>query len=479
MIKKPHGLPEKENYTLKLSLLKEVKKLSKCTGEDLPRIARELKIIRLNWKDIGNVPENKSEELWDMFSEESDKLQARISEYYDKLEESRKLVALEKIKLCEEAEKIQSSTEWEKTAKVLKDIQKQWQEVGFTAPEQEKELYMRFRDACDVFFTTRKDYYHKIKSKREDINSVKFQLCEEAKTIFDLNYSDAHQLIPQLWARWKAAGSAGKSDRKLYDRFRGYFDTYYDEQRKQRSKNLEIKKKLCEKLKFIENFLSNNQKQFQDIKSEYSEIKMQWDLTGATPRAEEPPVLKEYLKLTKKIASFRSKDNKKKLLKKSFELEQIVSAALDSLDSKKIEIWNKCQEDWGNLDCEEKMYFRDSFDTITSTFENEAGEYHKKLLGNSEENLAKRKEICTELEGLGIKATKEATNEDMAAELSKAIADNFASDSEKQNPVNIEKVEELIERWLKGGVVPQKALAQLYESFEQAVENINVNQEQE
>ncbi len=68
------------------------------------------------------------------------------------MEENRKEIAVEKIKICEDAEKIQSSTEWEDDAQKFKDLQKRWRDVGFTAPNQEKELYMRFRTACDVFF---------------------------------------------------------------------------------------------------------------------------------------------------------------------------------------------------------------------------------------------------------------------------------------------------------------------------------------
>ncbi|MCK4983032.1 MAG: DUF349 domain-containing protein, partial [Victivallaceae bacterium] len=363
-----------EHYTLKMDLCKEIKKLGECADSDLPRIARELKIIRLRWKDTGSVPHEKSEEIWKEFCERCDKLQNRISEYYNGMEESRKEIALEKIKICEDAEKIQSSTDWEDDARKFKDLQKRWREVGFTAPDQEKELYMRFRAACDVFFNARKEYYHQAKFERENVSSVKFQLCEEAKTIFDLSYSEAHKLIPDLWDRWKTAGSAGKSDRELYERFRGYFDSYYEGLRKQRTENKKIKKKICDELEVLEESLQSGKKQFQDIKAEYSEIKKQWDSTGAMPRLEEQVVIEKYFALGKKIDSFSSESqyNNKDILKRSFELEQIVSAALDSLDSKETEIWEKCQSDWRALESSEKKYFRDSFDAITIAFESDS-----------------------------------------------------------------------------------------------------------
>ncbi len=465
-----------EHYNSKQDLCKQVKTLAECADKDLPRIARELKLIRLQWKDIGSVPHEKNDEIWKEFCEECDKLQTRITGYYNELEESRKSIFIEKIKICEDAEKIQFSTDWENDARVFKDLQKRWREIGFTGPDQEKELYIRFRATCDVFFNARKEYYQQAKSEREDVASAKYLLCKEAETIFDLSYSEAHQLIPELWSRWKLAGSAGKNDRVLYERFRGYFDTYYERLRKQRSVNLGVKKKLCDELQALKESVDSGEKQFQDIKSKYLKIKERWDLIGAMPRAEEQPVLERYFKLSKNLDSFSSKPkkNNKDILKRSFVLEQIVSSALNSLDSKKIETWEKCQSDWGAVNNAEKKYFRDSFDVITAAFKNDSDEHCEQLFNASNENLEKRKKICAKLENLGIKPEGKATNGDLAKELTLAIANNFGSESKTGNPnPAVEKIGQLVKRWLEGGTVPLKDLPQLYERFEQAMENAN------
>lgn len=466
-----------EHYTLKMDLCNEVKKLGECADSDLPRIARELKIVRLRWKDIGSVPHEKNEEIWNEFCELCNKLQNRISEYYDGLEESRQKIAISKIKLCEEAEALQTATDWENDAQKFKDLQKRWREVGFTAPDQEKKLYIRFRAACDVFFNARKEYYQQAKYERENVSSVKFQLCEEAKTIFDLNYSEAHQLIPDLWNRWKKAGSAGKSDRELYERFRAYFDTYYEGLRKQRNENLKIKKNICDELQALDEVLESGNKNLDDRKAEYLEIKKRWDSTGAMPRAEEQAVNEKYLTLCKKIDSITSisKYNNKDILKKSFELEKIVSAALDSLDSKKIEEWEKIRSKWEAVKITEKKYFHDSFEAVTAAFENGSAEHYKEVLDTFNSNLKKREKICEELENLGIQPEKGATEEDLAQELTMAIAQNFGSGSCDETPEErTEKINLIAKRWLKAGTVPLKDLNQLYQRFEQAMENIDI-----
>ena len=464
-----------EHYTRKMDLCRKIKKLNECTDKDLPQIARELKFARMRWNDIGSVPHEKNEEIWKEFCKECDKLQKRIYKYYDGLKESRKGIAVEKIKICEEAEEIQSSTAWEKDAQKFKNLQKRWREVGFTAPEQEKKLYLRFRGACDVFFNARKGYYNQAKSERENISSVKFQLCEEAKTIFDLNYSEAHRLIPDLWKRWKAAGSAGKSDRELYYRFRNYFDTYYDDLRKQRNENLKIKKKICKKLEALDKSLESGKKLFDDIKEEYSEAKKMWNSTGAMPRAEEKAIMEKHSSLCEKLDSLamKSKYDSKYILKRSFKIEQIVSAALDSLDSKKIETWEKCQADWEAAQSTEKKYFSDSFDKLTAAFEDDSAEDYEQLHNIFNENLKKRREICKELEGLGIKPDEAATKADLAQELTIAIAHNFGSSSINEDPEQTTKrINQIAKRWLKAGTVPLKNLPQLYKRFEQAMENI-------
>ena len=461
-----------EHYTLKMDLCKEVRRLSGCNDQDLPRVARELKLIRLRWKDIGSVPHEKSDEIWNEFCTECDKLQGRITQYYNQLDDKRKKIAVEKVKICEQAESIQDSSDWEKTAQEFKNLQKLWREVGFTAPEKEKELYLRFRAACDIFFNARKEHYQQAKSEKDYISSVKYQLCEEAKTIFDLSYSKAHQLIPDLWKRWKAAGSAGKHDRELYERFRGYFDTYYEGLRSQRAENLKIKKQICAKLENLKNIIENGEKIFVDIKGEYLELKRRWDSIGAMPRAEEKPVLDKYSSFIEAIESVAAKpvlDNKK-VLKRSYELEQIASAALESLDSKKLDDWKKYCSQWEEVKNSEKRFFHESFNAICEAFEKQSDENCEKLIAASNENLEKRKQICEELEDLAEKAEEKANNTNLAEELTNAIVNNFAEDKValESNPLT-EKINSLAKRWLKAGVVPLEELPGLYERFEKAM----------
>ena len=462
-----------EHYTLKMDLCEEVKKISKCADKDLPRIARELKLIRLRWKDIGSVPHEKNEEIWNNFSEQCSKLQKRISEYYNKLEEKRQKIAVEKVKICEEAENLQSSTDWQDGTRQFKELQTRWREIGFTAPEQEKKLYLRFRAACDVFFNARKEYYQQGKLERETISSVKFQLCEEAKTIFNLSYSEAHQLIPDLWKRWKNAGSAGKNDRELYKRFRACFDDYYESLRNQRNENLKIKKKVCGDLEKMVESLESGNRLFADIKGEYSKLKKLWESTGAIPRAEEKALIERHSAIIEKLDSFNSKDNNKVFLKRSFELEKIVSSALDSLDSKKVKMWEKCQSDWEAAKSTEKEYFNDSFNAVSAAFEDGSAEHHAQLLKTFNSNLKKRKEICKELENMGIKPEEGASDADLADELTQAIAKNFGSESrQEESELKDEKINQIAIRWLKAGTVPLKDLPKIYKRFEQAIENI-------
>ncbi|MDD5699205.1 MAG: DUF349 domain-containing protein [Victivallaceae bacterium] len=465
------GAAEWDNYARKQELCREVEELGKCADRELPRVARDLKLIRLRWNNLGSVPAEKGDNIWKTFCERCGKLQERITGYYHELEENRKSIAVEKNKICETAEQIQSSTDWENTAQVFKGLQKRWREIGFTAPEHETPLYLRFRAACDTFFNARKEYYQQTKSARESVTSIKSQLCEEAKTIFTLSYSEAHQLIPDLWRRWKTAGSAGKNDRELYERFRGYFDTYYDELRRQRSRNLEIKTKLCDDLQVLKEAARSGKRHFRDIKADYLKIRKQWDTTGAMPRAEEAPVLETYAALTAELDTlmFKPKPADKARLKRSFELERIISAALDSLDSRRLDTWEKCRSEWEAMDSVEKKYFRDSFKDISAAFDNASDDYRKQLLDASSDNLEKRRKICAELEQFGIEPEPGATDQDLAEELTLAIASNFGDGSKSGNSEKAEKIDELVERWLEGGIVPLKDLPQLYERFERAV----------
>ncbi|QSH41225.1 DUF349 domain-containing protein [Lentisphaerota bacterium ZTH] len=461
-----------EHYTLKLDLCTQVEALQDTADNELPAAAKKLKLLRKHWKEIGSVPHEKAQEIWDRFRGNCDKLQERISAYYDTLSERREEITVQKVKLCERAEAIQESQEWESTANDFKALQKEWRDIGFTHPEQERELYKRFRAACDVFFNARKEFYRHVKVQREDSLNLKRELCEEAKQLFTLSYGEAHKLIPGLWERWKKAGSAGKEDRLLYEEFRGTFDKYYSDLREQRSGNLEAKKELIKEFEELAGQIKEDDQNV-EVQKEFLKLQQKWHDIGPMPRAEEKPVLDKYRELCARFSKLAGKvrrEKEKTLLENCLKLEQILCRGFDAVKAEDSETLAACREEWDEANFHEKSYFEKTFNELCA-LQNDHDAAHK-FINDCAENLKLRKMICLEMEKLAGVDGEENRVQDLAEELSMAIASNFGNSRQKKERLSPEKAKEFTVRWLRAGMVETAELGPLYERFEKALSAI-------
>ena len=114
-----------------------------------------IKEVQAEWKAIGPVPGKHAQVLWQQFREPCDRFFARRKEHFEQLDGQRREVSQRKVALCERAESLADSTDWEATAAVLKQLQAEWKTSGSLPRPQSEALWQRFRTACDRFFDRR------------------------------------------------------------------------------------------------------------------------------------------------------------------------------------------------------------------------------------------------------------------------------------------------------------------------------------
>jgi hypothetical protein len=66
--------------------------------------------------------------------------------------------------LCERAEALAASTEWEATAAEVRKLQAEWKTVGPVRRDRSEAIWQRFRTACDAFFDR---YKHRDEAERQ------------------------------------------------------------------------------------------------------------------------------------------------------------------------------------------------------------------------------------------------------------------------------------------------------------------------
>jgi len=111
-----------------------------------------MKTLQAEWKAIGPVSRGREKAIWDRFRTACDRFFTRRHE--DLAE--RKSVWTENLArkeaLCEKAEALSSSTDWEKAASDIRTLQAEWKTIGAVSRGREKAIWERFRGACDRFF---------------------------------------------------------------------------------------------------------------------------------------------------------------------------------------------------------------------------------------------------------------------------------------------------------------------------------------
>ena len=199
------------------------------TVEDPEAIARSVRELQLQWKQSADVPRAQAEALWRRFKAAHDEVWARCEGYFAAQANERADNLAKKIALCEKAESLAESTRWIETAEAIKKLQADWKEVGPVARGREKELWDRFRAACDRFFTRRHDDLDRLKKTWAENFASKEALCVKAETLAEsVDWDNAAAELKKLQAEWKSVGPVKKSrSEAIWQRFRAACDKFF------------------------------------------------------------------------------------------------------------------------------------------------------------------------------------------------------------------------------------------------------------
>ena len=139
-----------ENLKKKEALCARVEALADST--DWVRTADAIKALQAEWKTIGPVTRGHEKSVWERFRTACDRfftrrqedLKERKHEWADNLAKKEALIA--------EADQLAQSTEWDKAANRIKQLQAEWKRVGPVRKNKSEVVWQRFRTACDTFF---------------------------------------------------------------------------------------------------------------------------------------------------------------------------------------------------------------------------------------------------------------------------------------------------------------------------------------
>lgn len=253
-------LDRKKNLDAKLKLCEKAEAL--MDYESVKEALLELNKLHENFKDIGPVPKEEQEPLWQRFKEASDKLydkrRAVAEEFKAQLEENLKV----KLGLSDKVKELSEQTsdrinDWKKWSDEIKHLQEEWKNSGPLPKAKARDVTKDFWAHNKKFFANKNKFFKALDKERENNYAKKEALCEKAEKLKDTDDIDgvANEL-KALQQEWKEIGPVpkAKSD-AIYERFRSACDYFFDRRRSvyqerdgSQEENLKKKQEIIDKI---------------------------------------------------------------------------------------------------------------------------------------------------------------------------------------------------------------------------------------
>jgi hypothetical protein len=294
---------------------------------------RALQDFHNQWREIGPVPQESKNDIWERFKEATTQINKRHHEYFEKQKDSQKKNLDAKIALCEEVEtlnneELKSFKDFDEKAEKVVELQKIWRTIGFAPKKQNNKVYQRFRDACDKFFEKKRSFYSDNKEIQLNNLQKKIDLCIQAEALQEsTEWKATSDALIRLQKEWKEVGPVPrKQSEKCWKRFRKACDTFFNrktaffnELDTSYEDNLKAKLSIIEEL---ENFNTGTEVQaaFERLK----ELQRKWTEIGFVPFEKKDEIANRYRNaLNNQFDRLKIGDDDKSILKYRNKLDNL------------------------------------------------------------------------------------------------------------------------------------------------------------
>lgn len=294
----------KKNLEAKIELCEKTEEL--LLEKSVTKAFKLLQKYHDEWKEIGPVPQEKKDEIWERFKNTTDKINQIRREHYSKIQDEQQANLDAKVAICEKIEEllndsINSIGAWQKKSNEVNELFKVWKSIGPAQKKQNDEIWNRFKGSMDSFFSNKKEFFSRLKEQQIDNYNRKIQLCVEAEALAESKeWKKATDQIKKLQEEWKKIGPVPKrhSD-KIWKRFRSACDTFFTSKSEHFSgvkgveeENLRLKQELLERIKAYE-IKKGRSENMEAIKG----FQREWMAIGYVPMKYKDSTQNEYRKL--------------------------------------------------------------------------------------------------------------------------------------------------------------------------------------
>lgn len=212
----------KMNQMAKESLAEKVQMFVSFDSEkisDWNHKTKEILELQKQWEAIGGLPRETAKKINKQFWSAFKTFFNHKGQFFKKIEKARQENLKLKEELVAQAEALKDSEDFAQTAEKLKELQRNWKDIGPVPEKFRNEIYNKFKAACDHFFNRKrqgensqeKDYVENLKKKEA--------LCEEIEKMTADNAVDLDKL-DDILEEWGKIGFVPKHDiKRIQERY--------------------------------------------------------------------------------------------------------------------------------------------------------------------------------------------------------------------------------------------------------------------
>ncbi len=291
----------KKNLEAKVELCEKAEEL--IVEKSILKSFKLLQFYHDKWREIGPVPTDVKEDVWNRFKGITDKINQRRKEHYKELQGQQEDNYELKKALCEQAkevvaEPVDTLKGWQSSTDKVNELLKLWKTIGRAPKAKNDEIWATFKGYLDAFFGAKRDYLGELKEQQVNNYNLKLDLCAKAELIMDsTDWGSTTRELIGFQKEWKKIGPVPrKYSDKVWKRFRSSCDNFFNRKSKHfknihgvEDENLKSKKELVSS---IANFKVGDDKT-SNLKA-LKDFQKQWIEIGFVPFKEKDKIQKTY-----------------------------------------------------------------------------------------------------------------------------------------------------------------------------------------
>jgi hypothetical protein len=223
----------RRNMDEKLKLCIKAEELAATDADSLSTF-RNLQKLHEAWREIGPVPRESKQDLWERFKIATTVINKRYQQFFEQERTTQKEQLQKKIELCELAEQYCEFTsdnprEWNDITEKVIALQEAWKNSGFGPRKENMKVWERFRAANDTFFQNKRNFWNKSKDQLNKNLALKLDICEQAEKLKDTDdWKATTDKLIALQKKWKEVGPVPRKQSELiWKRFRSACDEFF------------------------------------------------------------------------------------------------------------------------------------------------------------------------------------------------------------------------------------------------------------